>query len=287
MHPILFQWGPIEIRYYGLMYAIAFLIGLFIARREAVRRNLSLAILEEYYIIAMISGLIGGRAYYVLLEHQYYFANPSQIIAVWHGGMAIHGGILGGMLGTIIYAWRKKMNPWIFGDIMAAPFILGQALGRIGNLMNGDANGVPLVTPLKAMITNHVTQWWSAYQLGQVSGAKPLLPWGIIFPPGTPAGDEFPGVPTYPIMVYEMILNFIAFLLIYFFFRKKGYATGSLFCIYLMAYGIIRGVLTTFRGDDLLLFGVRAPYIMSLVMILFGGVMFWVFNRSQDGKGGK
>lgn len=284
MHPVLFHIGGLEIRYYGLMYAIAFIIGIVLARHEAKRYGLNVAMIEEYCIVAMISGLIGGRAYYVLLEHNFYFANPSQIIAVWHGGMAIHGGIIGGIIGTVIYGKIKKINPWLLGDILAAPFILGQAIGRIGNLMNGDANGVPLITPFKAMITNHFEQWWAAYQMGMAKAAKPLLPWGIVFPAGTPAGDEFPGMATYPVMVYEMILNFIAFLLIWFVFRKKGYKPGSLFCIYLIAYGIIRGVVTTFRGDDLMMFGIRAPYVMSIIMIVFGLIMFFYFNRKTVRK---
>ncbi|BDU51019.1 prolipoprotein diacylglyceryl transferase [Haliovirga abyssi] len=270
MHPVFLKFGIFEIRYYGLMYAIAFFLGLYLAKKEAKRLNIDTNLIEDYVFVAMISGLLGGRLYYVLLESHYYFAHPAEIIAVWHGGMAIHGGIIGGIIGTMIFAKVKKINIWTLGDIAAAPVILGQSIGRIGNLMNGDAHGVPTFAPLNIMLGNDFNQWWAEYLKGMHQGLKNLVPWGITFPVGTPAGNEFPNIPTHPVMVYEMILNFLAFLSIWFIFRKKKLAKGSLFFIYLIEYGVIRSIVTIFRADDLEILGLRAPHVASLIMITVG-----------------
>lgn len=274
MHPVLLKIGSLEIRYYGLMYAIAFFVGVYLAKKEGKKRGLDDKLIEDFAFFAMIFGLVGGRTYYVLLQHEFYFSHPSEIIAVWHGGMAIHGGILGAILGAIIFSKIKKVKLGDLADIGAAPFILGQAIGRIGNLMNGDAHGVPTFTPIKVMLNNNFNKWWSEYLNGAYEGLKELVPWGIVFPSGTPAGNEFPNMPTHPVMVYEMILNFIAFLSIWFIFRKKDLPKGSLFLIYLIEYSVIRSVVTIFRADDLMLFGLRAPHLISLVLILVAIIIF-------------
>ncbi|MGM0507966.1 MAG: prolipoprotein diacylglyceryl transferase [Fusobacteriota bacterium] len=273
MNPVFLNLGPLEIRYYGLMYAIAFFLGLYLAKKHGKNLGFKEKTVEDFAFTVMISGLLGGRVYYVLLQHEYYFSNPSEIIAVWHGGMAIHGGILGAMLGAFVFTKIKKKDGWKLADIGAAPFILGQAIGRIGNLMNGDAHGVPTFTPLKVMLNNNFNSWWEKYLSGAVGKTTELVPWGIIFPKGTPAGNEFPNIPTHPTMIYEMVLNFIAFLSIWFIFRKKDLPKGSLFLIYLIEYAIIRSIVTIFRADDLMIFGLRAPHLISLVMIILPGLI--------------
>ena len=137
MNPVFLKIGPIELHYYGLMYAIAFFVGISLGKKIAKERNFDLDLVENYAFVAIISGLLGGRIYYVLFNLPYYLQNPSEILAIWHGGMAIHGGILGGIVGTLIFAKIKKINPLILGDFAAGPFILGQAIGRIGNFMSG------------------------------------------------------------------------------------------------------------------------------------------------------
>ena len=137
MNPVFLKIGPIELHYYGLMYAIAFFVGSSLGKKIAKERNFDTNLVENYAFVAIFSGLLGGRLYYVLFKLPYYLQNPLEIPAIWHGGMAIHGGILGGIIGTLIFAKIKKINPLILGDFAAGPFILGQAIGRIGNFMNG------------------------------------------------------------------------------------------------------------------------------------------------------
>jgi phosphatidylglycerol:prolipoprotein diacylglycerol transferase len=285
MNPVFLRIGNFEIRYYGLMYAIAFFIGTELAKRDGKRKGLDPSLIENYAIIAMISGLIGGRLYYVLFNLPYYLGHPLEIPAVWHGGMAIHGGILGGVLGTYIFGKRHGVSMWKLGDIVAAPFIFGQAIGRIGNFMNGEVHGVPTFTPLKVIFTNSFPKWWSYYQTLGIQAQmkfKELVPWGVVFPPDSPAGTEFPNVAVHPAMLYELILNFIAFLSIWFYFRHKKYKDGVVWFIYIIEYSLIRSFVSFFRAEDLMFFNMRAPHFISILMILWAIISIKYFYTKKD-----
>ncbi len=286
MDPVLFEIGGFQLRYYGLMYAIAFFVGIEIVKKEAKRMDMSPVFVENYALVAMVSGLIGGRLYYVLFNLRYYLNNPLEIPAVWHGGMAIHGGIIGGIIGTFIYAHRHKANPWKLGDIAAAPFILGQAIGRFGNLMNGEIHGVPTFTPWKVIFTLKpgFYQWYDQYRSMSIEAQmkyKELVPWGIVFPDSSPAGSEFPNLPLHPAMLYEMFLNFAAFLILWFYFRKKDYASGTVWWIYVILYSLIRVFVSFFRAEDLMIIGFRAPHAISIVLISISVIMIKYLNRKN------
>ena len=279
MHPVFIDLGFWQIRYYGLMYAVAFFIGIFLARKEAKRRGMDPEVIENYGFAAIIGGLIGARVYYVLLDFKNYSADPMEVFAVWHGGMAIHGGIIGGIAATLIFAYRNKMKALVLADIAAPLLILGQFFGRIGNLMNGDAHGVPTFTPISVMLNNSFNSWWEVAK-NSISSYHELVPWGIVFPYGTPAGNEFPNTPTHPVMIYEMIMNFSCFLVLWFFFRKKKLPSGGIGVIYLVMYSLIRSTVTIFRADDLMLFGFRAPHVVSVMMIIVS-IAFFIINKKK------
>ncbi|WP_022819041.1 prolipoprotein diacylglyceryl transferase [Fusobacterium russii] len=274
MNPIFLKIGSFELHYYGLMYALAFIIGIYIAKKMARERNFDEKIIDDYAFIAIISGLIGGRLYYVLFNLDYYLNNLSEIPAVWHGGMAIHGGIIGGIIGTLIYGKIKKINPLVLGDYAAAPFILGQAIGRFGNLMNGEIHGVPTFTPLSIIfnLKPKFAEWYTYYQslpLFEKAKFPDLVPWGIVFPLSSPAGTEFPNLALHPAMIYELILNFIGFCVIWFILRKKeNKATGHLWWSYIIIYSINRIIVSFFRAEDLMIWGLRAPHLVSIIMII-------------------
>lgn len=273
MQPVLFSIGGFELHYYGLMYAIAFLVGVSIAKKMARERNFDENVIENYAFIAIISGLLGGRLYYVCFNLPYYLSNPSQILAVWNGGMAIHGGILGGILGTCIYGKRKKLNPLLLGDYAAAPFLLGQAIGRIGNFMNGEVHGVPTFTPWSVIFRfkPEFYQWYSEYlslPWQEQLKYEEKVPWGLTFPLSSPAGAEFPNLALHPAMLYEMILNFIGFCILWFFLRKiPKKANGFLWWNYMILYSINRILVSFFRAEDLMFFGLRAPHVVSAILI--------------------
>lgn len=276
MNPIFLKIGSIEIHYYGLMYAISFLLGIYLAKKIAKEKNIEEEIIENYAFVAIISGLIGGRLYYVLFNLENYIGKPLEILAVWHGGMAIHGGIIGGILGTLIYAKRHKLKFFDLADIAVIPLILGQAIGRIGNFMNGEVHGVPTFTPLSVIFSfkPKFYEWYLTYlnlPLAEKLAYKPLVPWGIVFPTTSPAGYEFPNLALHPAMLYEMILNFIGFLILFFVLRKKkNIRAGYLMFTYLIIYAFNRIFVSFFRAEDLMIFGLRAPHLISFVMLVIG-----------------
>ncbi len=154
MNPIFLKLGSIEIRYYGLMYAISFLLAIYIAKKWGKSKGINEETIENFAFTAIISGLLGARIYYVLFNLDYYGKNLLEIPAVWHGGLAIHGAIIGGFLGSLAFSLKKKINLWDLTDIAAPLLLMGQGIGRIGNFMNGEVHGVPTFTPLNVIFSS-------------------------------------------------------------------------------------------------------------------------------------
>lgn len=287
MNPIFIQIGNFKIGYYGLCYALAFFIGMELLKREAKDKGIEKNIIEDYGFIAMMSGLLGGRLYYVLFNYSYYFQHPEDILAVWKGGMAIHGGIIGGFIGTLIFAKRKKIKAFLLGDMIAPLLLLGQAIGRFGNLANGEVHGVPTFTPLSVIfkLKPSFYEWFNKYNVMSIyeqAKYKEIVPWGLVFPNDSPAGSEFPNLPLHPAMLYEAGLNFIGFIFLYFFLRKKNLATGTILWSYVTIYSVNRIFVSFFRAEDLMFYGFRAPHFISLVMLIISIFMILILNRKKQ-----
>lgn len=284
MNPVFIEIGSFKIHYYGLMYAIAFYLGLEITKYRGKKIGIDGETIESYGFVAMISGLLGGRLYYVLFNLSYYLSHPSEILAVWNGGMAIHGGIIGGIIGVVIYGKIKKLSPFQFGDIVAPAMILGQAIGRIGNFMNGEIHGVPTFTPWSVIFTlkPKFYQWYDYYtslKLEDKLNYPELVPFGVVFPPSSPAGSEFPNLPLHPAMLYELVLNFAGFLFLLLFFKGKNYAKGTIWWSYMIIYSVIRIFVSFFRAEDLMVLGMRAPHLISIVIIIISLVIIKLINK--------
>lgn len=288
MSPYLFKIGNFELRIYSLMYVLALFLAIFLAKRDKLANKRGVRNtkdIEDLAYVALFSGILGARIYYVLLNFSYYKYNIFDILAIWKGGLAIHGGIIGGFIGLVIFAKRKNYNILVLTDMAVAPLILGQALGRIGNLANGEIHGVPTFTPLSVIIKGNFTSWWEYYNALSISEQAKftnLVPWGMVFPLDTPAGIEFPNYALHPAMIYELILNFFAFIYLYFISRKKDQNIGVLSMKYLILYGIIRIVVSAFRAEDLMFLGIKAPYIISIIMIIIGFLGIKVLNKKNN-----
>jgi phosphatidylglycerol:prolipoprotein diacylglycerol transferase len=242
VHPNLIELGPIVIRWYGLMYLAAFLVGGWLLGKEITRKGLRISDDDRWSFLTLVlfAGILGGRIYYVAFNWSYYGANPAEIPAIWHGGLAIHGGLIGGTLAGWWWVCKHRISFWQLADASAPSVILGQAFGRFGNFMNGEVHGFPTT-----------------------------LPWGIVFPPTSPAGKEFPGTAVHPAMLYELVLNVIGFAILWS-LRRRPTRDGFLIFLYLILYGVIRAFVSSFRVEDLMLGGVRAPYVVSAIMIAVG-----------------
>ena len=270
------------------MYILALFIAIFLAKHDKLAKKRGITDnkqIEDFAFITLFSGLIGARIYYVILKWDYYSKMLYEIPMVWKGGLAIHGGIIGGIIAILIFSKMHNKKFFVLTDMSVGPLILGQALGRIGNFANGEIHGVPIFTPWSVIISGKFSTWWNLYNslpLSEQAKYRPLVPWGVVFPENTSAGMEFPTYPLHPAMLYELVLNFIAFLLIWFVFRKKEYKRGILSMIYLILYGIIRIFVSAFRAEDLLIYGFKMPYIVSAIMIICGIVGIVIINKRTE-----
>jgi len=247
VHPVLVEIGPLTIRYYGLMYVIAFVLGFFLVSREVKRKGLKLTTedLLDLLLWTIPLAIIGARLYYVAFRWEVYSRNLIDILKIWEGGLAIHGGVLAGAITVYVYARVKRVDFWALTDALVPSLVLGQAIGRIGNLMNGDAYGTPTT-----------------------------LPWGIRFPADSPAGMAYPGLATHPSMIYEMILNLLIFAFLWA-IRKRGYKDGFSTSMYFILYSVARFVVSFTRGDSLWIGPFRAAHVISIVFVVIFGIWIW------------
>ncbi len=254
MHPIAFTLGPITVRWYGVAYAVALIFALIILRSEVDRKGLDLTFNDvvDFFLIVFPLGLIGGRLYYVLFNLDYFRARPLSIIGLNAGGgfgisgMAIHGGLIGGLIGVFIYVKLKEVPFWDFADALAPALILGQAIGRVGNFLNGDAYGFPTD-----------------------------LPWGVKFKPNTAGGMKFPDQALHPAMLYEMVANLMVFFVLWR-LRKRGYRSGFIISLYFILYSVGRSISSVFRAGSLWFGPIRAAHVISIVLIVGFGTFIYV-----------
>ncbi|KAM3100316.1 prolipoprotein diacylglyceryl transferase [Phormidesmis sp. 146-12] len=257
--PILFEWGPIVLRWYGLLIASAVLIGVSLSQTLATKRRVDPELLSDLAVWLVVAAIPSARLYYVLFEWQQYAQHPEKIVAIWEGGIAIHGAILGGTIAALIFSKIKRISFWQLADLVAPSLILGQAIGRWGNFFNSEAFGAP---------TN--------------------LPWKLFIPPvHRPAGFE--NVEFYhPTFLYESLWNLAVFgLLMTLFIQdlrgKIRLKVGTLFLTYLIAYSLGRVWIEGLRTDSLMFSGLRTAQIVSLIGISLGAIgLIWLYGLRRS-----
>lgn len=251
MHPILIQLGPFTIRWYGAMIALACLVGFWLAGREAERKGIGKENIQQFFLYAIIGAVIGARLYYIAFADPAMFVqNPLSVLAIWQGGLAIHGAILAGLVICVLYAKKHKIPLGKFVDTLTPSLILGQAIGRIGCFFNGDAHGYPT-----------------------------RMPWGLVYSPESPADQMFPGQALHPTQLYEMILNLIIFGLLWK-IRTRLKINGQLFVVYMILYSAARILVEHFRADKLTYFGnISAAQSIGIIGILFGVILIISLKR--------
>ena len=314
MHPYLFRIGNFELRIYSLALMIAIVVALYFVSRRAKQLKLDSRLLENAVVLFFLSSIIGARVYYVVLNWSYFSRNPGEILAVWHGGLAVHGGIIAGIIAAFLWCRYKRVSLFFIGDLLAPFILLGQGIGRFGNYANGEAHGAPTITPPEIIFRFKpvFTQFWQSV-LSQTDTTnspagitalfnkiaampqivtfqnheyllKEYVPWGVSFPAKymSMAYSQFGSMPVHPTFFYEMILNFIgAFLLIRLWRKDSNLGTGKIFALYLAMYGIIRSFVTFFRADDLMLGPLRAPHLASVALIIISVVWFLCAKNSR------
>jgi len=139
--PVIAQWGPFQLGWHGIFTALAVMVALWLAGRLAMQRGIPSEVVYGIAGWSIAGGLIGARLFHVADHLSYYLENPLLIPAIWEGGIAVYGAFIGGLVGGGIAAWRSHLDPWPLLDIAAPSMLVGQAIGRLGCLCNGDAWG--------------------------------------------------------------------------------------------------------------------------------------------------
>lgn len=256
--PMLFEGGGIAVRWYGFLIASAVLIGVTLSQYLAKRRQVNPELLADLAIWLVLAAIPAARIYYVVFQWEQYQSNPIEALAIWKGGIAIHGAILGGTIAAIIFAKLQKVSIWQLADLVVPSLILGQAIGRWGNFFNSEAFGRPTDLPWKLYIPlEH----------------RPL---------GYTNFEYF-----HPTFLYESLWNLLVFsLLLSLFFRSlklnSSIKTGTLALSYLITYSIGRFWVEGLRTDSLMAGQLRAAQIVSLTLIGIGALgLFWLYKLQR------
>jgi len=243
--PVAIAIGPLAVRWYGLMYLIAFGIAFLLARsriKQGKSGNISLAVFDDLFFFCVLGVVLGGRLGYVLFyKPGYYVSHPLEILAVWQGGMSFHGGFLGVLL-AMLYIARKYRIRWLALTDFIAPLIPpGLAAGRMGNFINGEL--------------------W---------GRTTDVAWGMVFRGAGPLARH-------PSQLYQFALEGLLLFVILWLYSAKPRPTGAVSAMFLIGYGVLRFGAEFFREPDdflgLLAFNLSMGQWLSLPMILAGIAM--------------
>lgn len=252
---VAFEFGPIIVYWYGIIIGTGLLWGWLLASRESKKLGLKPDILADFLLWAIPAAIISARIYYVLFKWDYYKENLGEIIAIWHGGIAIHGAIIGGVITAIIFTKKKGISFWKLADIIAPSLILGQAIGRWGNFMNQEAHGTEVTRTFLENLN---------------------LPKFII--------DQMyiDGSYYHPTFLYESIWNIIGLIILLILRRTSFIRRGELFLSYIIWYSIGRFIVEGMRTDSLMLTeSLRIAQVISLSLL--GTAMIIIFVRRWKG----
>ncbi|MDD5254118.1 MAG: prolipoprotein diacylglyceryl transferase [Candidatus Nanoarchaeia archaeon] len=212
LDPVLLTIFGLEVRYYGLIYVISFIIAYFLLKKLSKENDLNLKV-DDFLFYVVIGAIIGARLFYVIFYNfSYFWANPVEIVILWRGGLSFHGGLVGAVIAGLIYSKVKKINFWKLADISVIPLAIGLFLGRIGNFINGELYG---------RITN--------------------VPWAVKFP--NAEGYRHPS------QIYESLKNLFIFFILWF-NRKSKHKAGFNFALFMLLYSVLRFIIEFFRAPD-------------------------------------
>ncbi|HDG5481462.1 TPA: prolipoprotein diacylglyceryl transferase [Staphylococcus aureus] len=248
--PVAFNLGPLSVRWYGIIIAVGILLGYFVAQRTLVKAGLHKDALVDIIFYSALFGFIAARIYFVIFQWPYYVENPSEIIKIWHGGIAIHGGLIGGFIAGVIVCKVKNLNPFQIGDIVAPSIILAQGIGRWGNFMNHEAHGGPVSRAFleQLHLPNFIIE--NMYINGQYY---------------------------HPTFLYESIWDVAGFIILV--NIRKHLKLGETFFLYLTWYSIGRFFIEGLRTDSLMLTSnIRVAQLVSILLILIS-ISLIVYRR--------
>lgn len=248
----LFGIEGLNIAWYGVIIAVGVLLSLAMAGHRTKRYGIKRDAVYDFILLALPVSIICARAYYVIFEWERYSQEPIKIFAIWEGGLAIYGGVLGGLLTAVLFCKRKNISLLCFLDMAAPSLVLGQAIGRWGNFVNQEAFGNIVTVPEQqffpyAVFIEELGEWHQAT------------------------------------FFYESMWN-LCLLTIMLMVSRRTYCMGSLVCLYFVGYGLGRFLIEGLRTDSLYLFpGLRISQLLSLVLVIAGAIL-WLLLHIQTCK---
>lgn len=265
--PIIFSLGPIDIHWYGMFILVGILAAIFIASKLGSYYGVKHDTIMDLAFWLVLGGILGARIYHVFLELPYYLEHPLNIFKIWQGGLAIHGGIIAGVIIIYFYAKKHKISPWLLASLLAPGLALAQAIGRFGNYFNQELFGLPTD-----------------------------LPWGI---PISEVNRPFEYINNqffHPTFIYESLGNLIIFIILIFIHIKiikksKSADNNSLHIThytlpaisYSILYSILRFSLEFIRIDETpKLLGLRFPQIASIIIIAGATILLLKNKKKYD-----
>ncbi|MFD1739372.1 prolipoprotein diacylglyceryl transferase [Bacillus salitolerans] len=255
---VFLELGPLTIYWYGVIIGTGVMLALWLVVRESQRRGLQKDVFVDLVLFAIPIAILSARLYYVLFKLDYYLENPAEILMIWHGGLAIHGGLIGAIITALVFAKKRGISFWKLADIAAPSIILGQAIGRWGNFMNQEAHG------------------------GEVT--REFLE-GLFLPEFIINQMYINGAYYHPTFLYESLWSF-AGLGILLLLRRVNMRRGEMFLTYVIWYSIGRFFIEGLRTDSLMLTDtLRIAQVISLVLIALAiGLIFYRRSKGYANK---
>ena len=253
MSPVIFTIFGFEIRWYSVLILLGVLLAFFLINSECKRFQIKKDFVFNMMFWGIIWGIVGARIYYVLFNLEYYGAHLSEIYKIWEGGLAIHGGIIAGLITILVYCHKYQVNTKKILDIIAPAVIIAQAIGRWGNFFNSEAYG-------------------SVVDYSVLSKIR-IIPQFVI------DNMYINGAYHLPMFYFESLLCLLGFIIMLIVRRRKFTKNGQVFSIYLMWYGLIRYFIEIFRADSLMIGTIKVAQLVSIAMFLIGLYIFVVQAR--------
>jgi phosphatidylglycerol---prolipoprotein diacylglyceryl transferase len=256
--PIIAQLGPFQLGWHGLFTALAVAVALWLAGYLGTRKNISHDAIYNVAGWGVVGGIIGARLFHVADHLSFYLANPLLIPQVWEGGIAVYGAFIGGLIGGGVAAWQSKQDPWPLLDIAAPAMLVGQAIGRLGCLSNGDAWGAP------------VTQSGPFILAIRYTNPNDLIP------------ADLKGLPTYAYPAYEILAELVLLAILWILRDRFKARPGLAFLVAAVGYALIRFSLTYLRQETIVVWGLQEAQVIALITgVVALAIMVWRTSRMR------
>ena len=253
MNRVAFNIFGFNVYYYSLCILLGVIIAYILITREGKKQGLTKEFISDLIFYTLIIGILGARVYYCVFNLDYYLANPSEILKIYNGGLAIHGGVIAGLIFVYFYTKKKNVSFIKILDIVAPAVIIAQSFGRWGNFFNQEAHGG--ITTYQNLKNMHIPEF-------------------II------NGMHIEGKYYYPTFFFESIWCLIGFIILMIARRNKNLRKGFQIGFYFIWYGIGRFFIEALRTDSLMFFGLKIAQIVSLIGIIIG-IIIIVTNRNK------